>query len=150
MIGFDGIRNFVWIKKLIRIRTDGGKIKIRIFVNWWNWYRLTRVCGGWRRTRRRTRLSSTLTTSPRRRGGCRLSFSVGSRLMLGFDSKRKFSTSLPPGLWIRIHFLRTRIQRFFLMRIRIQLLFKCRSGSSFKIFIKKLPLWKKTCKIAQK
>ena len=43
------------------------------------------------------------------------------------------------GLWIRIHFLRIRIQiqQFFSMRIRIQLFFKCRSGgSSFKKFVK--------------
>ena len=34
------------------------------------------------------------------------------------------------GVWIRIPFLRIRIQKFFSMRIRIPLLFKCRSGST--------------------
>ena len=42
-----------------------------------------------------------------------------------------------PGLWIRIHFLRIRIriQLLFLMRIRIQQLKKCGSGSSLTKFV---------------
>ena len=36
---------------------------------------------------------------------------------------------LEPGLWIRIHFLRIWIHLFFSIRIRIQQLKKCRSGS---------------------
>ena len=37
--------------------------------------------------------------------------------------------NLWPGLWIHIHLLWIRIHLFFSMRIRIQQLFKCRSGS---------------------
>ena len=36
----------------------------------------------------------------------------------------------------RIQFLRIRIQQFFSMRIRIQLLFECRSKSSFNKFVR--------------
>ena len=39
------------------------------------------------------------------------------------------------GLWIRIHFLRIRIQMFFSMQIWIQRLFSCGSGSSLKKFV---------------
>ena len=47
---------------------------------------------------------------------------------------------LYPGLWIRIHFMRIRIQLFFFsLRIRIQLLFECGSGSSLNKFVKKSP-----------
>ena len=44
---------------------------------------------------------------------------------------------LAAGLWIRIHFLRIRIriQLFFSMRIRIQQLKKCGSGSSLTKFV---------------
>ena len=40
------------------------------------------------------------------------------------------------GLCIHIHFLPIRIHQFFPKRIRIQLLFKCGSGSSFKNLVK--------------
>ena len=40
-----------------------------------------------------------------------------------------------PGLWIRIHFFRIRIQLFFSMRIWIQQLEKCGSGSSLTKFV---------------
>ena len=47
---------------------------------------------------------------------------------------------LYPGLWIRIHFMRIRIHLFFFsLRIRIQLLFECGSGSSLNKFVKKSP-----------
>ena len=39
------------------------------------------------------------------------------------------------GLWIRINSLQ--IRQFFSMRIRIQLLLKCGSGSSLENFVKK-------------
>ena len=44
---------------------------------------------------------------------------------------------IEPGLWIRFHFLRIRIQLLISMRIRIQQLFKCgsRSQSSLTKFV---------------
>ena len=50
-------------------------------------------------------------------------------------TKRRFlvlNLPCPAGLWIRNLVLLIRIQQFLSLRIRIQLLFQCRSGSSFK------------------
>ena len=63
--------------------------------------------------------------------------------------------SHPSCCEVRIHCLRIRIQLFLLMRIWIQLLFYCRSGSIFKKFeenylIRSFLKLKKTKKIAKK